>query len=143
MSSICTHFWKKYTERSNLFSIFVANEIFETLFTKRDLIRYYCLNNIDIFYWNRSFSFSISVSPNFITVFYIFIYTFTFKKFYILFLIYSFLFFSFELEFKVNLQLQNLLLIFNFYNVPHVLVISIFCKNFIALLLLIPLTIQP
>ena len=54
ISSICTHFWKEYAQRSNLFSIITANKIFKILFTKRDLIRYYCFTNIYIVYRNRT-----------------------------------------------------------------------------------------
>ena len=60
-------------------SIFSANKIFKSLFTKRDLIRYYYFINIYIFYWNRSFMvkvcFWISILPNFI-IFFFFIYAF-------------------------------------------------------------------
>ena len=127
-------------------SIFVANEIFESFFTKRDLIRYCYFNNIYIyffieigllFWWN--FCFWISISANFITVFSIFIYTF---KNFIYFLIYNFPLFSFKLEFEVNSQLQKLLLIFSFYNVPLFSGISIFCNISVASLLLILLIIQ-
>ena len=57
-------------------------------------------------------------------------------------LVYNFPLFLFKLESEVNLQLQNLLLIFSFYNVPLFSVKSIFCNNFIVSVLLIPLIIQ-
>ena len=38
------------------FTIFVANEIFQSFFTKRDLIRYYYFIIIYNFYLNRSFT---------------------------------------------------------------------------------------
>ena len=55
ISFICTHFWKKYEKRSNLFSIFVTDEIFKTIFVKKVLIRYYYFINIYIIYRNGFF----------------------------------------------------------------------------------------
>ena len=53
------------------FSIFIANEMFKIIFTKRDLVRYYYFINTNIIYqkwhlyrWNLYFS--ISVSSDFI-----------------------------------------------------------------------------
>ena len=71
ISFICTHFWKVYAERCNFFIIFVTNEIFKILVTKRKLIREYYFINIYIAYWNRTlilmkFVFSNSVSSSFI-----------------------------------------------------------------------------
>ena len=43
------HFWKKYVERSDFFSIFIVNEIIKITFTKGGLIRYYYFINIYFF----------------------------------------------------------------------------------------------
>ena len=50
MSSICSHFNKKNTQRPNGFSIFVTNKIFKTILTERHLIRYHVFINIYIVY---------------------------------------------------------------------------------------------
>ena len=57
ISFIYTHFWKEYAKRSNIFIIFVTNEIFKALFTKKKLIRYYYFINMYIVYGNRAFSY--------------------------------------------------------------------------------------
>ena len=68
------------------FSIFIADEIFKTFFTKIDLISYYYFIKIYIFFieigllcW-RNVCFSLSILPNVIIVFSIFIYAY--KNFY-------------------------------------------------------------
>ena len=56
ISSICSQFWKHYTQRLNFFTIiFVANKIFKTFFTKMNLVRYYCFINVYDKYWNWVF----------------------------------------------------------------------------------------
>ena len=50
-----THFCTEYAKRSKFFIIFVTNEIFKSLFTKRKLIAYYYFINIYIVYCNRFF----------------------------------------------------------------------------------------
>ena len=47
--SICTYLLGEHTEMSNVFSIHKANKIFESIFTKRDLIGYCYIINIYIF----------------------------------------------------------------------------------------------
>ena len=48
ISFIYNHLWTEYAPRSNFFRTFATNEIFEILFTKRKLIRYYYFTNIYI-----------------------------------------------------------------------------------------------
>ena len=87
-------FWRNM-HKILVFSINVINKIFETLFTKKDLIRYYYFINILFFIEIRllcwwSLCFSVSVSTNFI-IFYLFSHTvFPTKFLYMFFLIYSF-----------------------------------------------------
>ena len=84
------------------FIIFVTNEIFKILFTKRKLIRYYHFIDIYVIYQNRAlfFNFSVIKFYNFLSIF---IYGFIF---FIIFLIYNFLlFFHLNQLFKVNLWL--------------------------------------
>ena len=90
------------------FTISVANKIFKTFFTKRDLIRYYYLINIYIAYWNRAFMFgkflffyfSITEIYNFLSIF---IHTFTIFYIFTIYLP----FFLLNQHFPVNLQLKN------------------------------------
>ena len=49
-------FWRNRHTITIFFIIFVTNEIFKILFTKRKLIRYYYFINIYIVFWNRSFT---------------------------------------------------------------------------------------
>ena len=81
---IYTIFWKEEAWRSNFFSIFVTNEIFKILLTKRKLIRcYYFINIYNIYiyiiyikigplYWWNLYS-SILISSN-IIIFYSLLY---------------------------------------------------------------------
>ena len=92
------------------FTISVANKIFKTFFTKRDLIRYYYLINIYIAYWNRAFMFgkflffyfSITEIYNFLSIF---IHTFTIFYIFTIYLP----FFLLNQHFAVNLQLKKFL----------------------------------
>ena len=55
ISFIYNHLWTEFAPRSNFFRTFATNEIFEILFTKRKLIRYYYFTNIYIAFQNRAF----------------------------------------------------------------------------------------
>ena len=57
--------WKEYPYGSNFFIIFVTNEIFEILFTKGKLTRYYYFINLYIVFRNRAFVLMISIFFNF------------------------------------------------------------------------------
>ena len=80
-SSICTHFWKLYTQSSKFFTIFVTNKSLKILFAKGNLIRYYYFINIYIVYRNRAIVlvefvfFNSSIAKLFINFLSIFIYT--------------------------------------------------------------------
>ena len=54
MSFICTHLWKEYASRSNLFIISATNEMLKTLFTKSKLISCYFIDIYTV-YRNRTF----------------------------------------------------------------------------------------
>ena len=56
-------FWRNRHTITIFFIIFVTNEIFKILFTKRKLIRYYYFINIYIVYWNMSFI-CLSIFPS-------------------------------------------------------------------------------
>ena len=89
---IYNHFWVEYALSSNFFIIFVTNDIFKILFTKRKLIRYYYFTNIHIVYQNRAFILMQFVFFNFTAInFYIF-YPFLYMVliFFKTFLIYNF-----------------------------------------------------
>ena len=95
--------------------IFVTNETFKILFTKRKLIRLYYFINIYIVYPNRQISkyrnrlfwwncfSSTSVSSNFIFSKFIFV---SGLKFFITFLIYNFLLFNLNQVFKAKFRLN-------------------------------------
>ena len=115
--SIRYHFWKKYTYRSNFFSIFEANKIFKYFIIKRDLIGCFYFINIFIFYWKRFFMLMkllfFSLSPNFI-IFPIFIYAFKDLYFSIFaFIFYKFIIFSFYICFQKFIFLKSI--VFPFY----------------------------
>ena len=72
-----THFRKEYAYRSNFFIVFVTNEIFRILFSKRKLMKFFYFINIYIVYRNRTyilmkfvfFSFNVIKLYNFYIIF--------------------------------------------------------------------------
>ena len=98
-----------------IFNIFVANEIFKSLFTKRDLIGYCHFINIYIFYWNRFFMlaklllFDFSMSK-FYTFFHFYI---CFQKF--IYFLFSVFIYSFKNLHFLNLQISFFIYAFKIY----------------------------